>query len=108
MPDSKDKRITHLHLSRAGQKLLTKLIPTPLIQSANALLNKQTQQQISNSLKALLSALHQANDMKHFGVCHSCRHNQQLEQGSFCGLTQEPLTATDIQLICREFEIPVQ
>ena len=38
-----------------------------------------------------------------FGVCRSCSHFQREGAGRYrCGLTQEPLSASDSQRLCRE------
>lgn len=102
--DRKDKRITHLRVSKAGRALLKKAIPAPLFNNACEQLDQKSQTQISTKLKQLLSAIQRTNNMKTFGVCHTCQYNQADETGNrhLCGLTQETLSSTDIQLICRE------
>ena len=102
--DQTDKRITHLQVTKAGRRLLDSVIPAPILQSACAPLSEPAQVQIVTSLSILLRALQQANGLKTFGVCHTCRHNQTLADGFWCGLTQEPLSGADIQLICREHD----
>jgi DNA-binding MarR family transcriptional regulator len=105
-PDKKDKRTTHLRVTKAGKKILMELIPSPILRNAGGHLNRQTQTQLISNLRALLMAVQQANGMKSFGVCHSCRHNQRAKDGGvFCALTQEPLSEADVQLICREHDL---
>ncbi len=107
--DSNDKRITHLKVSSKGNKLLQKLIPTPVYTQVSKKLSESTQTQIINSLKELLQVIQQENEMKSFGVCNTCRYNQKIKSDShFCGLTQEPLSKVDISLICREHESVVE
>jgi len=103
--DKNDKRITHLKVSSAGEKLLKKSIPAPLFTHACEHLNEQSKAQIITGLKELLQAVQRSNGMKSFGVCRTCRYNQKNKDGSyFCGLTREPLSQSDVQLICREHE----
>jgi DNA-binding MarR family transcriptional regulator len=103
-PDRNDKRITHLRVSKAGRALLRKEIPAPLFINACERLDQKSQAQISNRLEELLRAIQRTNNMKTFGVCHTCQYNQTNDAGNghLCGLTQESLSSADIQLICRE------
>ncbi len=101
-PDKNDKRITHLQITRTGRKLLDNFIPAPLLDSACRVLSKNEQTRISNSLETLLRTMQTTNESKSFGVCHTCRHNTSIEGGYRCNLTKEPLSITDVQLICRE------
>ena len=103
--DSRDKRVTHLRVSHSGKKLLAKSIPAPKFAHTCRQLNAQSQTRIVEALKELLLALQRSNGMKVFGVCRTCRHNNRNEDGSyFCGLTKEPLSDRDVELICREHE----
>lgn len=100
--DAKDKRVVHLRISRAGKKLLQKAIPAAGLEDACRQLGSGSQADISAALLELLRAMQQANGMKSFGVCRTCRYHQALDGGYLCGLTHESLSATDAQLICRE------
>ncbi|OHU84397.1 MULTISPECIES: MarR family winged helix-turn-helix transcriptional regulator [Pseudoalteromonas] len=103
--DENDKRITHLKLSVSGQQLVAALLPTNLFIKACEQLSPEQQSDIDSSLKLLLSALLKANNLKTFGVCKTCRFNQQTNDGNyFCGLVKQPLSKGDVQLICREHE----
>ncbi len=101
--DENDGRISHLKLSAKGKRLLDQTIPTAMFVNACETLSNKKQQEITASLKQLLTALLQGNDMKTFGVCGSCRYNSQTEDGGYyCDLVQQPLSFEDIELICRE------
>lgn len=102
--DNEDKRVTHLKVSRAGTKLLSASIPSPLFVQGGNLLNKQSLVRISDALRDLLLAIQQANGMKTFGVCSTCRHNRKHDDHHFCGLTEDRLSTKDIRLICLEHE----
>jgi len=103
--DKKDKRITHLQVTQSGYQLLDKETPAQLIKSACDNLKQKDQAKIANELQELLQAIQLGNEMKSFGVCKTCEHNQTTEKNNYlCGLTQEPLSSRDIELICREHQ----
>lgn len=103
--DVKDKRVTHLQVTRDGKNLIEQILPSPIMRGACDLLDEDEVSVINSSLNTLLYKLQQANSFKSFGQCASCRHNIKKGSGDYlCGLTQEPLTTTDIKLICREHE----
>jgi len=103
--DKNDKRITHLKVSRSGKILLKQSIPPPLFTHACEHLNELSKTQIVTGLKELLQVVQRSNGMKSFGVCRTCRYNLKNEDGSyFCDLTKEPLSQSDVQLLCREHE----
>ena len=104
-PDSSDKRMTHLKVSSAGKKLLQASIPSSLFVNACEQLTEQSQTQTVKVLQELLQAIQQSNNMKSFGVCHTCRYNNQKKDNRyFCELTKEALSNEDVHLICREHE----
>ncbi len=103
--DKNDRRIYHLKVSSKGRRLLNNTIPTTMFVNACELLTEKEQSEIENSLKKLLTTLLQANNMKTFGICRSCRYNSKIKKENyFCNLVQQPLTNDDISLICREHE----
>ncbi|WP_199609048.1 MarR family winged helix-turn-helix transcriptional regulator [Flocculibacter collagenilyticus] len=103
--DENDKRTTHLAVTATGIALLGEVIPSELFVNACDQLSESNKEQISQALNTLLKAIIQTNNMKTFGVCHSCKHNRKLEDGSYyCNLVKVPLTLNDISLICREHE----
>lgn len=101
--DSNDKRVSHLKVSSIGKTLLQESIPSPLFEQACKQLDEQSQVDIETSLKTLLQAIQRSNNMKSFGVCHTCQHNHKNSDGSFfCKLTEESLSVEEVKLICRE------
>lgn len=103
--DKNDKRIIHMKVSNSGKELLDQAVPGPLFSHACEHLPESSQKRLLDALDELLQAMQHANAMKSFGVCHTCRYNQTNEEGQFfCGLTQEPLSQHDLQLICREHD----
>jgi len=103
--NKQDKRSIHLQVTPSGKKLIETLIPPPLITKACINLNEEEQNQIESALKQLLQSIQQSNGMKSFGVCQTCRYNLKKKGGDlFCELTQESLTMSETQCICREHE----
>jgi DNA-binding PadR family transcriptional regulator len=103
--DQQDKRVTHLAVTRKGRSLIARILPSPLLQQAGALISDKEWSATHASLQSLLNTLQRANHYKTFGQCDSCQHNlKTTASASVCGLTQEPLTKRDVKLICREHE----
>ncbi|QEQ97617.1 MarR family winged helix-turn-helix transcriptional regulator [Neptunomonas concharum] len=105
MPDSKDKRVTHMQVTDAGRAVIAALLPSPQLLAAQALCDTQDIECLNTQLRALLTAMQRANQFRTFGQCASCVHNLPMEEGDFlCRLTNERLSAQDVTLICREHE----
>jgi DNA-binding MarR family transcriptional regulator len=103
-PNHKDGRSVHLCLSPTGAALLAHHWPPSLLHNACQLLPDDGQEQIRQALQTLLSKLQEANKQQRFGVCVTCRYQQQAEENYRCGLTGEVLIPHEIELICREHE----
>lgn len=103
--DKKDGRVVHLEVTRAGDKLLEKAMPSPAMQKAWERLQVPEQDQSVEDLKRLLVAIQKTNGLKAFGVCGTCRYNKKLGgKKFFCELTQENLSNEDSKLLCREHQ----
>lgn len=103
--DPHDRRVVRLSLSAEGRRLLQTL--TFERDWASALADTPGDQVITtvDVLTRALANLQRARGARSFGVCGSCRHFRREGQGSFrCGLTGDPLSATDSEKICREHE----
>ena len=77
---------------------------TLLWQQACQNINEETLNQTAYDLESLLRELQRANSSRTFGVCKTCRHLQENGDQFHCGLTEEPLTAKETELICHEHE----
>lgn len=102
--DKKDKRVTHLRVTSTGRGLVDAVMISPLLQQASDQVNSMEFTTINTALSDLLLAVQTANQFKSFGQCHTCIHNTKLHDGYFCELTQEPLSLSDVDLICREHQ----
>ena len=103
--DKNDKRIYHLKVSAKGKRLLDKTIPTTMFVKTCEVMSDIKQSEIATSLQQLITTLLQVNNMKTFGLCHSCRYNRKDEvDGYYCNLVEQPLAENDIHLICREHQ----
>ena len=91
---------------RKGKNLLAKTMPPGLFTAACEQLTRKRRDELEAALKDLLLALQGVSDTNGFGVCRTCYHCQTKGKGSFhCGLTDEPLTISDVALICREHTV---
>jgi len=105
-PDALDGRVAHLKLTPEGRKIVESFWPTPILTAAEAELSPLEWAALRDQLKRLLLTCQRANGQKTFAVCRSCRHHEKRPDGSFCALTQEPLSEEDSNQICREHEYP--
>ena len=104
-PDKQDKRVVHLAPTNKGKKLIENAIADKSLVPALANSTKITE--LASVLRSTLRKVQQMNNRKAFAACHTCRFNEHSKKGYVCGLTQELLSAQDIQLICREHEYPL-
>ncbi len=103
VPDQDDKRVVHLHLTEKGNHLVDVLKPSPIFDSLKSSANSGEIDAMNHQLKNLLFNLQTQNELKSFGQCKYCRHNLRKAEGDFfCNLTQQSLSDSDIELICRE------
>lgn len=103
VPDANDKRVVHLKVSRKGEKLVNRLFPSKLFDRAWTALGKQSEDVLQETLTELLRTMQAVNGYTTFGQCKTCVHNKKInEDESWCRLTEEPLSAHDVELICRE------
>jgi len=100
--DQQDKRIVHLTPTTKGKRLIEQSIPAKGLEAA-----LETAHSFNvRELKEVLRGMQHHNKRKTFAACHTCRFNEQHREGYVCGLTQEPLSRQEIQLICREHQYP--
>ncbi|MCA9489889.1 MAG: winged helix-turn-helix transcriptional regulator [Myxococcales bacterium] len=98
LPDERDQRRVHCVPTDAGRALVASVESvSPLL--ADATLEEPTHR----ALTALLSDLQRRHGGRSFGVCRTCAHFRPTGAGDgICGLTGDPLTSSDAQLVCRE------
>lgn len=101
--DVDDKRITHLKTTPAGRNFIESTYPPQKFSQAMNNMAFSEQQEMLSLLKSTLRQYQQASGRKGFGVCKQCKFNQSNNGQFVCGLTHEPLTVSDIELICREY-----
>lgn len=103
-PDPKDRRLVHLRITSAGRRVLDQVVPARLLVDALALESEDDVIRLMDALKRLLLAAQKARGKRSFGTCRSCRFNERADGAFRCGLTGEPLSENEIQLICREHQ----
>lgn len=104
--DTEDKRITHLTPTAKGRKLIEQSFPAKSLKSALAKMKPLPAGSLEENLRTLLREMQYINSRNSFAACHTCRFNEHHPKGYVCGLTKEPLSEREIQLICREHEYP--
>lgn len=106
-PDEKDRRVVHLILTEQGREVLNESFPPAVLIGAMEKIGDDEREVLANGLQRLLRAMQQANRLRTFGVCKTCRHHRLQDDGSRrCSLTGEALTDEDSGRICREHEPP--
>lgn len=105
-PDKQDKRIVRLAPTAKGSNLIKKALQARSLEPALAMTDSVKMPELTSVLRSILRGMQQANGRKAFGACHTCRFNEDHEGGYVCGLTREPLSVQDVQLICREHQYP--
>lgn len=104
--DAADRRLVHLRPTTSGRRLVARAIPAVSLEHGFGTLSGTQADETVTVLRRLLRATQQANGLKSFAPCHSCRFNRREGAARVCGLTQEPLSDPDLQLLCREHEYP--
>jgi DNA-binding MarR family transcriptional regulator len=100
--DQKDRRSVRLQLTDKSLDLIKTLLPPAYLQEAQDAI-QQDGNQLLELLTKLLRQLQKQENAALFGECHRCRYHQQRDAQPFCGLTQEALPQSSVNLICREF-----
>jgi DNA-binding MarR family transcriptional regulator len=107
--DAADARKIHCALTDAGRALVAETLPAPLLAEAfpqPSDPNDIEAAHLAAALTALLRRIQQRHALRTFGQCGTCTHFRHVEDGFRCGLTSEPLSQSDSQLICREHTPP--
>lgn len=101
--DTADRRVVHLSLTTKGRRLLSKVFPSHLLEKSLPASLDSEMSALNSSLVELIRALQVQNNRRSFGQCFSCEHHLKLGKNKFrCGLTGEPLSLRETELICRE------
>jgi len=101
--DEKDKRITHLKVTKAGSEFLAKTCPPRKFTDAINGLSAEQQTETKALLQNVLTNYQQSTGRTAFGVCQHCKFNQKTSGGILCGLTKETLSSDEVLFICKEF-----
>ncbi|WP_447969264.1 MarR family winged helix-turn-helix transcriptional regulator [Nitrospira sp. M1] len=104
--DRQDKRMVHLTPTTKGKKFIEQSIPAKGLETALETAHSFNLHELKEVLRGILRGMQRTNKRKTFAACHTCRFNEQHQGGYVCGLTREPLSKQEIQLICREHQFP--
>jgi DNA-binding PadR family transcriptional regulator len=102
--DTEDRRLVHLKVTPSGRRLISKFVPARFLDEALKMLPGADSERLALGLDTLLRAAQRANQGRTFAACKTCRFNKPVKGGAQCGLTGEPLSMSDVELICREHE----
>jgi len=102
--DLVDKRVTHLLLTKEGEKHIQETTPPSRFLSTIDSLSKKQKNDFVDQLRKCLVTYQNFNNLNGFGVCRNCVYNIEEEGHYKCGLTQDGLAEDDIKKICVEFE----
>jgi len=102
--DAADKRSVHLSLTEPARALLEAVMPPDFLAAASARMGTRAQD-LEALLADLLRTVQRNENVPGFGLCKTCRFHRKTASGGFCELTQEPLTAGERDLICREHQL---
>jgi len=102
--DRQDKRVVHLAPTAKGRKLVEQASDAKGLELALENTKQSKENELQEMLRSTLRTMQHQNNRKTFAACHTCRFNEQRQEGYVCGVTHEPLSARDIQLICREHQ----
>ncbi len=105
--DAGDKRVQHLQVSESGHQVLASCIPPSAFHKAGDTIDEMDCNQLADLLTRMLREMQKANHSKTFGVCKSCYLYRFGETQNYCGLTQEALSQSDSEKICREHTLPM-
>ncbi|MEZ5080522.1 MAG: MarR family winged helix-turn-helix transcriptional regulator [Thermoleophilia bacterium] len=104
--DPDDGRVSRLSLSDAGRALLERELPPQGFDEAIAALGPDAET-LNRLLVQVLRGVQRDAGGRTFGVCGTCSHFTTDSSGTRCGLTGEPLSPPEAELLCREHEDPV-
>lgn len=101
--DEVDGRLIHLHLTRAGERVVKEAFPPVLLQAATT----EDDEDLLVLLDELLQRMQRATGSVSFGECQTCAHyRKESDRRSRCGLFDESLRRADIVKICLEHVRP--
>lgn len=104
-PDPDDGRMVRLALTKRGSALLDRTVPGRTFAGAARRMPAVDRMRLTSLLRDFLRGLQKAHGSRSFGVCRTCRFHVREGRGRYrCGLTDEPLSSEEIELLCREHE----
>ena len=104
-----DRRSVTLALTESGRDLLRK-DPLTLLQTAGSALPASEGDAMRNGLNRFVGILTRTFGRCEFGICEECRHlhvagaEDKIDVPFHCGLTDDPLSEPELELICVNFQ----
>lgn len=108
-PDTDDRRVVHLNVTRKGSALLGDLIPLPAWERAAADLPSEEVRAAERLLDSFLRNVQSAHGLRTFGQCATCRHLADGNgTGMNCRLMDAELQPDELLKICQLHEFPLR
>ncbi|MGR9053152.1 MAG: MarR family winged helix-turn-helix transcriptional regulator [Gammaproteobacteria bacterium] len=105
-PNTQDRRILHLSLSEQGGCLVEEIRACDMLPLTEREFLAPRLASINEALLSTLTALQKANQLRSFGICHTCVRFSELDSHYHCALTDQPLNQEQSGKICREHALP--
>lgn len=102
LQDQEDRRIIHLLISPAGQEVIEKFRPIDFFEHAENEVPLQCASSINEMLKKSLISLQKTNQVRSFGVCHTCKYFSIEENYFNCRGSNHIIDRNEVNNICRE------
>lgn len=104
-PDPDDGRVVRLAVTKKGSALLDRTVPGQTFMRAARRMSAVDRLRLTGLLRGFLRNLQTAHGSRSFGVCRTCCFHVKEGRRSYrCGLTNEPLSHEEVDLLCREHE----
>ena len=94
-----DKRVVSFQLTEIGVSVTA---ASNFVADAVADMSETAKNNLMTSLEKLVRSLIIKNGGRAFGVCNQCKHFESRQNGGYCTLLSEGLTALDATKICHE------
>lgn len=101
-----DRRQVRVEVTANGEKLL-KRDPLETIAASLSRLPASQRRELTDDLSDFLRATLRHGGGRPFGACRTCRYFRKHAEGGAphkCGLLEEPLSASESEMICVEYE----
>jgi len=94
-----DKRSISYSITEAGISIVQK---NTMLKDSLSTWSEEDLSSFRSAMEKLVRSTLKQRGLRAFGVCKTCKHHQGSNQGAYCTLLNEPLTAPETKQICYE------